>query len=379
MKIRWIFLIIALVAIAGFLAWRTAGKKPTGGASKGGGGGAGRTVAVVPVDVIQKDVPIWLSGLGNVQAYNTVTLRPQVNGTLQEINFTEGQMVKAGDVLARIDPRSYQSALDKALAGKANNDAQLANARLELTRVRALVESEAEGKRLLEQQQAQVAQFEAMVKGDEAAIAAAQLDLDFTYVRAPISGRTGVRMVDAGNLVTANQSGGLVVIAQLQPISVIFSLPQGNLPLVRRQMQTGANALRVQALGEKGVILAEGSLELIDNQVEAATGTVRLKATFANEDYALWPGQFVTARVLVETRLQSTVVPAEVVQAGINGPFAYVIKSDQTVEARPLKVGPSVEGLSVIEEGLKSGERVVRDGQSKLQPGAKVSTGGRKS
>lgn len=372
-------MVIALVAVAGFLVWRTAGKKPAGGASKGGGGGAGRAVAVVAVDVVQKDVPIWLSGLGNVQAYNTVTLRPQVNGTLQEINFTEGQMVKAGDVLARIDPRSYQSALDKALAGKAHNDAQLANAHLELTRVRALVESEAEGKRLLEQQQALVAQYEAMVKGDEAAIAAAQLDLDFTYVRAPIAGRTGVRMVDAGNLVTANQSAGLVVIAQLQPISVIFNLPQSNLPLVRRQMLTESRALSVQALGEKGVVLADGKLELIDNQVEAATGTVRLKATFTNEDYALWPGQFVTARVLVETRSQSTVVPAEVVQAGIDGPFAYVIKSDQTVEARPLKVGPTVDGVSIIEEGLKSGERVVRDGQSKLQPGAKVTTGARKS
>lgn len=381
MKTRWILLTVLVLGIGGFVAWRTTAKTapgaPAKGAGKAGGGGAARGVAVVSTDVAQKDIPLWLTGLGNVQAYNTVTLRPQVNGALQEINFTEGQMVKTGDVLARIDPRPYQSVLDKARAGKAHNDAQLANARLELARVRALVESEAEGKRLLEQQEASVAQYEAMIKGDDAAIAAAQLDLDFTAVRAPIAGRTGVRMVDAGNLVTSNQTNGLVVIAQLQPISVVFNLPQQHLQLVRKQMRTDGPHLLVQALGEKGAVLAEGKLELVDNLVEASTGTVRLKATFTNDDFPLWPGQFVTARVLVETRKQATVVPVEVVQAGLDSSFAYVIKSDQTVEARPIKTGPTVEGFVIIEEGLKPGEKVVRDGQSKLQPGSKVTIGER--
>lgn len=376
MKIRWIFLVIAIALAAGFFAWKKIGTKPA--AARGaaaGGGGAGRAVVVIAAEVGQRDIPLWLTGLGVVQAYNTVTVRPQVSGKLDQINFTEGQSVKVGDVLARIDPRPYQAALERAKAGKAQNDAQLANATRELARVRALVESAAEGARLLEQQEAAVAQYQALIQADEAAIATAQLDLDFTYVRAPISGTTGVRMVDAGNLVTSSQATGIVVITQLQPISVVFNLAQQHLQAVRRQMTQSGSPLRVQALGDKAAVLAEGKLELVDNLVDTSTGTVRLKATFENQDFALWPGQFVSARVLVETRKQATVVPAEVIQAGLDGPFAYVIKPDQTVDVRRVTPGPTVEGFTIVEEGLKPGEKVVRDGQSKLQPGAKISTG----
>ncbi len=377
MKIRWIFLFIAIGLVAGFFVWKKTGTRPAAarGGGAAGGGGASRAVVVVAADVEQRDIPLWLTGLGAVQAYNTVTVRPQVSGKLDQIKFTEGQRVKAGEVLAHIDPRPYEAALERARAGKAHNEAQLANAMRELARVRALVESAAEGARLLEQQEAAVAQYQALIQADDAAIATAQLDLDFTLVRAPIAGTTGVRMVDAGNLVTANQATGIVVITQLQPVSVVFNLPQQHLLTVRRQMSQQASPLRVQALGDGDTVQAEGKLDLIDNLVDASTGTVRLKATFENKDLALWPGQFVSARVLVETRRQATVVPAEVVQAGMDGPFAYVIQSDQTVAVRAVKPGPTVNGFTLIEDGLKPGEKVVRDGQSKLQPGSKVSTG----
>lgn len=383
MKIRTV-VVIVVIAAGGYLGWRmlAARKAPaTASAGKGGGAGggapgAGRAIAVVQAQAKVADVPIWLPGLGSVQAYNTVTVRPRVSGTLDEVNFIEGQNVKVGDVLARIDPRPYQSVLDQARARRAQDEAALANARRELARIRALVESEAEGKRLLEAQEATVAQAAAQLQGDDAAIAAAQLDLDFTLVRAPIAGRTGVRMIDAGNLVTANQSTGLVVITQLQPISVVFSIPQNYLPAMRHRLSSDPSPARVQALGDGDVVLADGKLELVDNQVDASTGTLKLKATFSNENFPLWPGQFVSARVLVDTRVQAVTVPAETVQPGLNGPFAYVIKPDQTVEARTLKVGPTVEGVTVVESGLKAGDLVVRDGQSKLQPGAKVMAAG---
>jgi multidrug efflux system membrane fusion protein len=369
MKPRWVLLIVLLIGIGATIAWRsTPARTAPAAAAKAGP----RGVPVVTTTVTVRDMPIWLSGLGTVQAYNTVTVRPRVSGTLDKVNFTEGQTVKAGDVLAQIDPRPYRSALDQAKARKAQNDAQLANARRELDRIRALVESDAESRRILEQQEASVAQFAALAMGDQVSIEAAQLDLDFTTVRAPIAGRTGVRLVDAGNLVTANQGAGLVVITQLQPISVVFTLPQQHLPALRRRLQADPAQPVVHAVGDDGVVLAKGGLDLIDNQIDTNTGTIRLKASFANDDLALWPGQFLSAPILVETRNQALVVPAEVVQAGLDGPFAYVVKADNTVELRPIKPGPTIEALTVIEAGLQPGERVVRDGQSKLQPGARI-------
>lgn len=370
MKTRWVFATLLVVGIGAAVAWKM---KPAAKPAAAGGGRGGGAVPVVGIDVSQRDMPIWLSGLGTVQAFNTVTVRPRVNGSLDTVNFTEGQTVKAGDVLAQIDPRPYRAALEQAKAKKAQDEAQLANAQRDLTRIRALVESDAESRRILEQQEATVAQYSAIIQADQAAVDAAQLDFDFTTVRAPIAGRTGVRLVDAGNLVTASQSTGLVVITQLQPVSILFTVPQQHLPALRKRLLADSSQPQVQAVSEIGEPLARGKLELIDNQIDTSTGTARLKATFANEDSALWPGQYVTAAVLVETRNQAVVVPTEVVQAGLDGPFAYVIKADNTVEARAIKPGPAVESFTIIENGLKAGERVVRDGQSKLQPGAHVS------
>lgn len=372
---RWILFIVLLVGVGAAVAWQQ--KKPAPGpAAKGAGGPRG--VPVVTTEVTVRDMPLWLSGLGTVQASNTVTVRPRVGGSLDRVNFTEGQNVQAGDVLAQIDPRPYRAILEQVRARQAQNEAQLANAKRELERIRALVANDAESRRILERQESAVAQSTAQIKADQAAIDAAQLDLDFTTVRAPIAGRTGVRLVDAGNLVTASQGSGLVVITQVQPVSVLFTLPQHHLPALRRRLQADPAPPVVHAQTDHGEVLARGHLELIDNQIDAATGTVRLKATFPNADLALWPGQFVTALILVETRRQAVVVPAEVVQSGLNGPFAYVVGAEQTVEARPTQPGPTVEGVTVIEQGLKPGELVVRDGQSKLQPGARVAPEERK-
>lgn len=367
MKTRWI-IILVILPIGGVAIWRFTRPQPAPVAATG----PARGTPVVLAAAAERDVPVWLSGLGTVQAFNTVTVRPRVTGTLDSVKFDEGQSVKAGDVLAQIDPRPYRSLLQQTQAKLAQDQAQLENARRELTRIRELVEGEAESQRLLDQQEASVAQLAALVQADQSAVAAAQLDLDFTTVRAPIDGRTGVRMVDAGNIVTASQAGGLVVITQLQPLSVLFTLPQQYLPAFRAHIRPDSPKLAAQALTDDGSVLDEGKLELIDNQIDATTGTIRLKATFANEQFALWPGQFVSARVLVETREKAVVVPAEVVQAGIDGPFAYVVKTDDTVEARSIKAGLTVDGMTIIESGLAVGEKVVRDGQSKLKPGSLV-------
>lgn len=389
MKPRWVFLGLLVLGIGAALAWRflpatqapvakaPATKSPAGKGAEGGGagkGGGGRGIAVVTDTVTSRDVPIWLTGLGTVHAFNTVTVRPRVSGTLDSINFTEGQSVKAGDVLAQIDPRPYRSVLEQSRARRTQNAAQLANARRDLERVRTLVETNSESRRILEQQESLVAQLTAAAQSAEAAFEAAQLDLDFTTVRAPIAGRTGVRFVDAGNLVATNQPTGIVVITQLQPISVIFMLPQQHLTALQRRLQADRSPPVVRALGDGGAVIAEGKLDLIDNQIDTSTGTVRLKASFPNTDSALWPGQFVSASILVETRVQATVVPNSVVQPGLDSPFAYVVKADQTVEARSIKPGPIVAGFTIIESGLAPGERVVSDGQSKLSPGTRVST-----
>jgi multidrug efflux system membrane fusion protein len=371
-KTRWIFVLLALSAVAAAMIWRNDSAKSSG-APKGPSSSSPSPIAVLATQVTTRDVPIWLTGIGTVQAYNTVIVRPRVSGALDKVNFTEGSMVKQGDVLAHIDPRPYQTTLDQALARKAQNEAQLLNARQELARVQTLVKSAAVSEQNLDQAKALVAQFEAVAQADAAAVAAAQLDLDFTVVRAPISGRTGIRQLDAGNVVTANQTEGLVTLTQLNPITIVFTLPQLHLPSLREHMQPGAAPLAVQAIGEDGSLLDEGKLELVDNQIDMSTGTLKLKASFANEKLTLWPGQFVSARLLVQTRKDATVVPMEVVQPGLDGPFAYLIKPDNTVEARQLQTGLSLDGWTIIEKGLSPGDRVVRDGQSKLKPGSLVS------
>lgn len=368
-KTRWFFLLLLLAAL-GATGWHFA-RQPANGAAA-----ATEPTSAIPVSlatVEARDVPVWLSGIGAVEAFNTVTVRPRVSGTLDKVNFTEGQMVRAGEALAQIDPRPYRSVLEQARARKAQDDALLVNARRELERIRELVESDAESQRILDQQEATVAQLAAAVQADQAALDSAQLDFDFTTVRAPIAGRTGIRRVDAGNVVTANQDAGLVVVTQLQPISVLFTLPQHHFAALRPHMRSDAPPLLVQAIdATSGVVLGEGKLDLVDNQIDTASGTLRLKASFPNEDTALWPGQYVTARVLVRTLAGVPVVPAEVVQAGLDGPFAYLLREGGTVEARSLELGPRSNGIIVIERGLAVGDRTVREGHSKLKPGVQV-------
>jgi len=367
-KVSWFLITLLALSAASAYVVRNRVNSP----AKGSGPRGPQEVPVVIQEVVSEDIPIWLEGIGNVQAANTVTVRPRVGGTLESVSFTEGGMVKQGDVLAQIDPRPFESVLAQAKAKKAQDEAQLANAQATLARARSLVKENAISRQLVDQAEASSGQLEAQVKADQAAIDAAQLDLDFTTVRAPISGRTGVRMVDAGNVVTGSQAEGLVVLTEMQPISVIFTLPQRHLADLRPHMKPGVAELRVQAVEDDGTLLDEGSLKLVDNQIDNTTGTLRLKASFPNKDFTLWPGQYVNAKVLVETKRDAVVVPAEVVQPGLKGPFAYLVKDDETVEVRQVKTGITLEGLTVIEDGLQPGDRVVRDGQSKLKPGAKV-------
>ena len=332
-----------------------------------------RPIAVATVAAEIRNVPLWLSGLGTVHANQTVTLRPRVSGELSSVNFTEGQVVKTGDLLAQIDPRPAQAALQQALAQKAQDESRLANDRREFERVRGLIANHSESQQLLDQRTAALAQSTAQLQASQAAVDNAQLQLDFTSLRAPIDGRTGVRLIDAGNLVTANQPAGVVVLTQTRPIHVIFALPQKALPALRLRLGTPeAGPLSVEVLNDQGEAFSCGKLDLIDNQIDAATGTLRLKATFANDDQALWPGQFVNTRVLVNTLEHAIVVPTEAVQPGIDGPFVYVVQADATVAARPLQLGPTVNGVTVVTSGLTAGEQVVREGQNKLQPGSRI-------
>lgn len=340
--------------------------------------GAPRTppapVVVRVARVQTQDIPVWLSGIGNVQAYNTVTIRPRVSGTLDTVNFTEGQLVTRGDVLAQIDPRPYQAVLTQAQARKKQNEAQLANAQRELERIRGLVRTGAESQRILDQQQTLIAQLTANLQADQAAIDAAQLDLDFTTIRTPITGRAGIRQIDEGNIVTANQGGGLVIITQIQPITVHFSLSQRHIAQLRPRLKPGTPRPIVQAIGENNEILSTGELDLMDNQVDNATGTFRLKARFENADDALYPGQYIKdVRVLLDTRRNVQVVPAATVAGGIDGPIVYVAKTDNTVEVRPVTpVRVTNEPVVIIEKGLAAGETVVVEGQHKLKPGAAI-------
>ncbi len=368
MKKRWIFLFLLLIGITVAVVWR--GRKDTTAAQTKSVEKQAATVAVITVE--EQDAPIWLSGIGTVQAFNTVTVRPRTSGALDKVGFTEGSIVKEGDVLAQIDPRPYQSVLAQATAKKSQDEAQLANATLAANRFQTLSETDAVSRQELDQANATVAQLTALVQADEASVQGARLDLDLTTIRAPISGRTGMRMIDAGNLVTANQAAGLVALTQVQPITVIFTLPQQNLAALAPHVRPGAPPLKVQVLGDDEAVLDEGLLELIDNEIDTSTGTLRLKAIFKNADLSLWPGQFVSARVLVETRKNAIAVPTEAVQPGLDGQFCYMVKSDLTVELRPLETGPVIEGRTLIEQGLKAGEQIVVTGQGKLKPGARI-------
>jgi multidrug efflux system membrane fusion protein len=327
-------------------------------------------VPVVISDALQQDVQLYQTGLGTVQAFNTVTVKARVDGQLEKIAFVEGQEVKAGDLLAQIDPRPFQAALAQAQAAKARDEAQLANARLELQRATSLMTREFGTQQRVDAQQANVAQLSAAIQGDQAMIDNARVQLGYTTITAPISGRTGVRLVDQGNIVRAGDANGIVVITQLQPISVIFTLPQDALDDIQSELAKGQLRAIAYKRDEKTVI-DEGVLALVDNQIDQATGAIRLKATFANAKSSLWPGEFVSMRLMLGTRRGIT-VPATAVQRGPNGTYAYVIKADQTAEMRPIKVHQIRDGAALIDDGIAAGERVVTDGHYKLKPGIRV-------
>jgi multidrug efflux system membrane fusion protein len=329
-----------------------------------------------PVPVIaaltrRADVPVNLDGVGTTRALNTVTVRPQVDGRLVSVNFDEGQEVQRGYVLARIDPVTYQAAYDQAVAKKAQDEAQLANARIDLDRYTRLAATNSIAKQQLDTQKAIVAQLEAQVKLDQAAIDNAKAILDYTTIKAPIDGRTGMRLVDSGNIVRASDSSGIVVITQLQPISVLFTLPQQQLGEVNRTFAEGP--LPVEVFGpDNKTVIDKGVLKVVDNQVDQTTGTIKLKAEFANRQLQLWPGQFVNVRLLINTLKQVVVAPTAAVQRGPNGPFVFVVRSDSKVAVRPVTVAQQDENESVIGSGLKADERVVTTGFARLTAGAQV-------
>jgi membrane fusion protein, multidrug efflux system len=344
----------------------------TGGGRRGGAGGPGGPVPVVAGKVEQKDVPIFLDGLGTVQAFNTVTVRPRVDGELTQVLFREGQDVKTGDLLAVVDPRPYQAALDQAVAKKAQDEAQLGNAQVVLKRSTDLLARKVLDQQTFDTSKFTVDQFQGTVQADQAAIDNAKTQVDYTQIKSPIDGRIGIRLVDVGNVVHATDTGGIVVITQLQPISVVFTLPEQSLQAILSQGGSHGG-LPVSALDRGNTTaLDQGSLTVVDNEIDQTTGTVKLKATFPNNDLKLWPGKFVNARLVLTTRKNATVVPSSVVQRGPQGTYAYVIKPDKSVEMRPIKIAQTEASLALVDNGLQPGEEVVVDGQSKLQPGAHV-------
>lgn len=327
-------------------------------------------VAVSPVE--QKDFPVYLSGLGSVQASNTVSLKSRVDGQIVQIAFTEGQFVKQGGLLLVIDPRPYQVALEQAEAALARDQAQLKNAQLDYGRYQGLFKEGVISQQQFDAQRALVGQLEGTIKSDQAAIDNANLQLVYTRVTAPVSGRIGLRLVDIGNMVHASDTNALLVITQLQPIAVIFTLPEDVLPSVVKRMKTGT--LEVDAYSRDDTTkIAAGKLLTIDNQIDQTTGTGKLKAMFDNVDNVLFPNQFVNARLLLETKKGATVVPAAAIQHGPQGSsFTYVVKQDKTVEVRPVKIALTQGNFAVIASGVAPGEQVVTDGQDKLQGGSRV-------
>jgi multidrug efflux system membrane fusion protein len=328
--------------------------------------------APIPVQVAAvrtADVPVTLQGIGTVQAFNAVTIRAQVDGVLQQIRFTEGQSVRAGEVLVQIDPRPYQAALDQATAKRAQDEAQLQNARLDLQRFAGL--GTFASRQQVATQQATVAQLEAQVRGDQAAIESAQTQLSYTTITSPMDGIAGIRLVDQGNLLRATDATGIVVITQIRPISVLFTLPAETLGDIRQGMT--ARPLHVTVLErQEQHPLGEGTLALVDNQIDQATGTVRLKATLPNQDGALWPGQFVNVHLLLRVERGVPTVPSTAIQRGPDGPWLYVAKPDHTVAVQPVKVRRYGGGIAVLEAGPDPGTTVVTAGQYRLSPGAPI-------
>jgi multidrug efflux system membrane fusion protein len=369
--IGWIVL-IAAVGLAGYFGWqRYGGEHSARTDAKKSTASAGPTVPVKIAPVETADFPVYLTGLGTVQGFNTVLVRTRVDGQINKIDFKEGQFIKEGDTLVEIDPRPFQAALDQAKAKKAQDEANLANANLDLQRFTRL--GEFATRQQTDTQRSTVAQLTAQIEADSALITNAQTQLDYATVKAPISGIVGLRQVDVGNIVNASTQTGIVSIAQVEPIAVIFTAPEDQLPEIKAAL--AASAPKTIALSTDGKrVLSTGILALINNQVDTTSGTIRLKAVFDNKDHALWPGQSVSTRLLIATLKDATVVPDDAVQHGTDGLYAFTVNQENKAEFHKVKVTKSIDGRSVVDEGLSPGEQVITAGQYKVSPGTLVST-----
>jgi membrane fusion protein, multidrug efflux system len=360
---------IGVVVVAAGLGW--AAYSYTGGGHAAAPAAANPPVPVTPGTAETRDMPVYVRGIGSVQAFNTVTIKSRVDGQIVKVDFTEGQDVKVGDPLFEIDPRPFQAALAQANAAKEKDQAQLTSAQADLKRYAELVKPGYQTRQIFDQQKGLVGQLQASLKADQAAIDNATLNLTYATIRSPIDGRTGARLVDIGNLVHATDSTGLVSITQLKPIFVTFTVPQNQFDRIRKSAAAGPVEVQAVSADDK-TQLAAGKLTLIDNQIDPATGTIRLKGTFDNADEALWPGEFVNTRLVVGIDKNAVTVAARALQRGPNGEYLFVIKPDMTVEIRNVEVAEVEQGLAAIGKGLTAGEQVVVDGQYRLDQGSKV-------
>jgi multidrug efflux system membrane fusion protein len=363
--------VVLMIVLGGYFGWRHLYSDAARGEAKTGDGQATLAIPVTVAQAQKADFPVYLNGLGSVEPYDTVTVSSRVDGQITKINFKQGQMVKEGDVLAQIDPRPYQAALDQASAKKAQDEANLKNAQLNLQRYTSLAKEDFASRQQLDAQQASVDQLTAQIKGDQAAIDNAQTQLDYTTIHSPLTGKTGFRLVDPGNIVHASSTTGIVTIVKLQPISVVFTAPEEDVPQINKALAAGD--VPVIAMSSDGLTtLAQGRLALVNNEVDQASGDIRMKATFANTDNVLWPGLSVSTRLLVDTLKQVIVVPSDAVQRGQSGLYTYVVGDSNKAETRDIKIGQEGGGLSVVAQGLSPGQKVVIAGQYRLQEGSLV-------
>ena len=377
----WVLVVVLLAGVVGAGAWIAHGRqtKAAQQAKAPAPGGPARGVPVVVAPVRAADLNVYLTALGSITPLNIVTVKSRVDGQLMKTHFTEGQMVQAGDLLAEIDPRPFQAQLTQAEGQLARDQANLANARLDLERYRRLAEQEMIARQQLDTQQMVVNQAEAAIKMNAGSIDAIKVQLAYTRITAPITGRVGLRLVDPGNVIKASDAGGLVVIAQLEPIALVFSVPEDSLPPVLRRFRQGT-PVPVDAYDREGrTKIASGTLAAIDNQIDPTTGTVRLKAAFANKDGGLYPNQFVNARVLVDVLHDALLAPAEAIQRGPQGPFVYAVSAEKTVQRRPVQTGPAEGGNVAIKSGVAAGDALIVDGAEKVQDGARVEPTPRKA
>ena len=367
---RWILLILAVGGL-GYWGWQRFHGEDRAAASANAQKTSRNAVRVTVAPVEKTDFPVYLTSLGTVQAFNTVVVRSRVDGQIDKIAFTEGQLVNQGDLLAQIDPRPYQATLDQAKAKKEQDEANLANTNLDLQRFLKL--GEFATRQQIDTQRSSVSQLTAQIAADTAAIANAATQLDYTTIKAPISGVVGLRQVDVGNIVNAATQTGIVTITQIEPITVIFTAPEEQLPYINEaQAVAPLKTIAITTDGKKP--LAEGTLAVVNNQVDSTSGTIRLKAVFENKDHALWPGQSVSTRLLVKTLKDATVIPDDAIQHGTEGLYVFTVNQDNKAELRKVKVTQSIDGRSVVDQGLSPGQLVITSGQFKVAPGTLVST-----